>query len=257
MEFIDLHSHYAWHIDDGIQNIDDAYAALKAAKAQNITKIVATPHITPGTTTETEFNKIKHRIDELKILAKELNIEVYSGCEIMLNSDYLTALDNQNYLTINDGPYVLLEFNVTQKLPEDYDERIYEYSLKHNIVVAHVERYFHRHLNLDIIQEWIDRGYVIQINSSSILNQNGTAYENAITLLETGMVHVIANDVHQPSGSRSPNLQDTYDYLSKKYQSEDIIKLMYDNPLAVINGQKPELVKVHKNSKIRWFKRRK
>ena len=51
----------------------------------------------------------------------------------------------------------------------------------------------------------------------------------------------------------------TYDYLTKKYQSEDVIKLMYDNPLKIINGQKIELVKLNKikTSRIPWFKRRK
>ena len=138
MEFIDIHSHYTWHVDDGIQDLDEALAALKAAKAQNITKIVATPHITPGTTTIQEFNKIILQIGKLKTLAKSLDIEIYEGCEVMLNSDYLTLLENNHYLTINNGPYLLVEFNVTQKLPEDYDERLYEYSLKNKLVIAHV-----------------------------------------------------------------------------------------------------------------------
>lgn len=259
MEFIDIHSHYAWDIDDGINDLDEALEALKAAKKQNIGKIVATPHLTPGTTTALEFAQMKQRINELQALAKQLDIEVYPGCEIMLNSDYLTALQDQNYLTINNGPYVLVEFNVTQRLPEDYDERIYEFSLKNKIIVAHVERYFNHHLKLDIIEQWLDYGYVIQINSSSILNSNSRSHEFALELLERGMVHLIANDVHRSSGIRSPNLQDTYDYLTKKYQSEDVIKLMYDNPLKIINGQKIELVKLNKikTSRIPWFKRRK
>lgn len=256
MEFIDIHSHYTWHVDDGIQDLDEALAALKAAKAQNITKIVATPHITPGTTTIQEFNKIILQIGKLKTLAKSLDIEIYEGCEVMLNSDYLTLLENNHYLTINNGPYLLVEFNVTQKLPGDYDERLYEYSLKNKLVIAHVERYFHHHLNENIIKEWIDRGYIIQINSSSILNQ-GTSHDFAIRLLELGMVHVIANDVHRSSGLRSPNLKETYDVLTKKFNGEDIIKLMYDNPLAIINGQPVELIKIRKVSKIPWFKRRK
>ena len=71
------------------------------------------------------------------------------------------------------------------------------------------------------------------------------------------MVHVIANDVHRSSRLRSPNLKETYDVLTKKFNSEDIIKLMYDNPLAIINGQPIELIKIRKVSKIPWFKRRK
>lgn len=258
MSFIDLHSHYAWNVDDGIETIEDAKAALKEASLQNITKIVATPHITPGTTTINEFKKIKERINELKELAKEYQIVIYQGCEVMLNGDYLELLDNHQYLTINKGPYLLVEFNVTQKLPEDYDERLYEYGIKQKIVIAHVERYFHRNIDLDIIRDWIDQGYIIQVNSTSLLGIHGSVIqENAYQLIDNGMVHVIANDLHRPSGKRSVNLQETYKVLSKKYNSEDITKLMYDNPLAIIEGNFPKLVKAQKTTKLPWFKRRK
>ena len=36
MELIDIHSHYAWDIDDGIANLNDAKEALTKAKKQNI-----------------------------------------------------------------------------------------------------------------------------------------------------------------------------------------------------------------------------
>lgn len=39
--------------------------------------------------------------------------------------------------------------------------------------------------------------------------------ENAYQLLDNGMVHVIANDVHRPNGKRSVNLQETYEVLAK------------------------------------------
>ena len=31
MEFVDIHGHYAWDIDDGIRDLDEARAALKNA----------------------------------------------------------------------------------------------------------------------------------------------------------------------------------------------------------------------------------
>lgn len=39
MELIDIHSHYAWDIDDGIANLDDAKKALTKAKNQNIKEL--------------------------------------------------------------------------------------------------------------------------------------------------------------------------------------------------------------------------
>lgn len=257
MQFIDLHSHYAWEIDDGMPSLQDAKTALNEAKKQNVEQIVATPHITPGTTTAKEFITIKERIQDLQQLAKDYNIQVYPGCEIMINSDYLSIFDDQQYLTINDSNYILVEFNVTQKLPEDYDEKLYELSLHHKLIIAHVERYFHHGLDLDIIQNWIDRGYILQMNSTSLLATHGsTIQDNAFRLLELGMISVIANDVHRCSGKRGPQLLDTYEMLTKKYQSDEIEQLMYDNPLKIIQNQPVQPIKVKKRSKLSWLKRR-
>lgn len=258
MEFIDIHSHYAWGIDDGMPSLEDAKTALAKAKVQNVKKIVATPHLTPATTTAKEFTLIKDRILELQKLSKEYDIDVYSGCEIMLNSDYLTIFDDKQYLTINNSDYILVEFNVTKSLPDDFEERLYELGLRHKLIIAHVERYFHHGIDLDIIQNWFDRGYILQMNCTSLLGVHGSTIEdNAYQLLENGFISVIANDVHRCNGKRGPQLLETYDILTKKYQSEAIDQLMYDNPLKIIQNQSVEPVKVKKRSKLSWLKRRK
>ena len=76
----------------------------------------------------------------------------------------------------------------------------------------------------------------------------------AYTLLEKGLIHVIANDTHRITKHRYPNLNDTYELLIKKYSSDQIKKLMYDNPLAIINGEDILPIEI---DKIPWFKRRK
>ena len=89
MQFIDIHGHYAWGIDDGIANQDEAIKALKLAKENNISSIVATPHVVPGTHNETDIQHFKKRINDLKLLAQQENITVYEGCELFLNHDYI------------------------------------------------------------------------------------------------------------------------------------------------------------------------
>lgn len=257
-QFIDIHSHYAWGIDDGIASKDEANVALFEAHKQNITKIIATPHLLPKTTTAKDFQQIKDRIEELQTLAKNYQIDIYPGCEVMLNHDYLSIFDNQQYLTLNHTNYLLVEFNVMQKLPEDQAERLYEVSLRHKPVIAHVERYFHHGLNKNIIDDWYEQGYVMQVNTSSLLGIHGsTIQDNAYRLLESGYVSLIGDDVHQAKGRRSIHLQETYDLLTKKYQSDDIDILMYDNPLKIIHGEAVKAVHIKKRSKLAWLKRRK
>ena len=82
MQFIDIHGHYAWDIDDGMPTQEDAIRALHVAKQNNITTIVATPHVIPGSHTLEDIKHIKDRINELKELALKNNITVYQGCEL-------------------------------------------------------------------------------------------------------------------------------------------------------------------------------
>ena len=88
MQFIDIHGHYAWGIDDGIQTQEEALEALKIARKNNISAIVATPHVVPGTHNETDIQHFKDRIANLKTLAKNENIEVYEGILRYEKADY-------------------------------------------------------------------------------------------------------------------------------------------------------------------------
>ena len=47
-KYIDLHSHIAWGIDDGMPSIEDAVKALELAKDDGIVGICSTPHFIPG-----------------------------------------------------------------------------------------------------------------------------------------------------------------------------------------------------------------
>lgn len=92
----------------------------------------------------------------------------------MLNDECLIGLQNDLIIPINNGPYVLVEFNLSRKINGDCLDYLYEYSLKHKLVIAHVERYFYKDLDLSMINSWIKQGHIIQVNSSSFLGENGS-----------------------------------------------------------------------------------
>lgn len=43
-KYIDLHSHIAWGIDDGMPSIENAIRSLESAKKDGIVGICSTPH---------------------------------------------------------------------------------------------------------------------------------------------------------------------------------------------------------------------
>lgn len=260
MQFIDIHGHYAWGIDDGIANQDEAIKALKLAKENNISSIVATPHVVPGTHNETDIQHFKKRINDLKLLAQQENITVYEGCELFLNHDYIQAIDHQLLIPIENTSYLLVEFDVRKELGKEYEveDYLYEIEIKgYKPVIAHVERYFPHGIDLQRIEQWIDNGYVIQVNASSLLGVHGkTVKNNAYQLLNNGLLHIIATDTHRSQGHRIPCLLEVYQLLSKKYDYQTLKALMFDNPLHVLQNEAIETIQMNQSFFKKLFKRR-
>ena len=68
------------------------------------------------------------------------------------------------------------------------------------------------------------------ILSLSFLGENGKKIKNnAYTLLEKGLIHVIANDTHRITKHRYPNLNDTYELLILIYALKSIHKVDQNN----------------------------
>ena len=151
-------------------------------------------------------------------------------------------------------------FDVRKELgnENEVEDRLYEIQYKgYTPVIAHVERYFKDSLDIERIQDFIDNGYLIQVNATSFLGYHGKhAQKFAYQLLNQGLLHVIATDTHRCDGHRSPCLQEVFDLLVKKYSYEDIHTLMYENPLHIINNEEVDLIEGKTSFFKKIFKRR-
>ena len=236
MAFIDIHGHYAWDIDDGMPSLEDAKKALEKAKNNRISTIVATPHVVSG----------KHTLKDLEVIKDRIH--------------YLEALEQNIFIPIENTHYLLVEFDVRKELgnENEVEDRLYEIQYKgYTPVIAHVERYFKDSLDIERIQDFIDNGYLIQVNATSFLGYHGKhAQKFAYQLLNQGLLHVIATDTHRCDGHRSPCLQEVFDLLVKKYSYEDIHTLMYENPLHIINNEEVDPIKGKTSFFKKIFKRR-
>lgn len=260
MQYIDIHGHYAWDIDDGIETKEDAIEALRIAKDEHMNSIVATPHMIPGRHSENDIENIRERIKELKAEGEKLNIRVYEGCELFLNQDTLEALDKNIFIPIGNTRYLLCEFDVRQELSDDerdVEDLLYEIDIRGYIpIIGHVERYFKGKIDIDRIKEWKDSGYVIQVNSTSLLGLHGkTCQKNAYTLIDNGLADVIASDTHRSHGHRIPNLNRISQLLSKKYDYDIVKILLCNNPQHIINDEETENIKIKKSLMKKIFGR--
>ena len=244
MKYVDLHSHIAWEIDDGMPSMQDANIALQQAKKDGIIAIASTPHIVPGQTSLQNLQYIYKRQLELSQLAKNYQIQIFHGAEMFMNNDFFQALEQNMYLTINASKYMLCEFDVRKDIsqienPEDF---FYEIQVRNMIpLLAHVERYFHKGVDLQQIQSWKQMGILIQVNRTSLLGLHGkTIQKNAWDLLENGYASIICTDTHRAQGNRVEILSDIYQEVYERLGADNAKRLFYTNPAHILNNEKVE-----------------
>lgn len=248
MNFIDIHGHYAWQIDDGIQSVEECKQALEIAKKNNIQTIIATPHLVGEVHYIEELKEIKDRIIELKNLGNQYDIEVLFGSEIMLNSDYMKLIQSQCLISFENTDYLLCEFDVRKELgnEDEVEDRLYELQVAgYKPIIAHVERYFHKKIDIERVENFIDMGYVIQVNTSSLMGEHGKMCKNnAWKLIEKGLCHVVATDTHRVKGTRQPNMLEAYQEIKKHYGEANANLLCIDNPRHIISNEDIEKMTV-------------
>lgn len=258
MQFVDIHGHYAWNIDDGIRSKKEAKEALEVAKENGIIGIVATPHVVPGVHSPEDIQKMRQRLYELRVLAQQYQIGVFEGCELFLNHEYLDALKQKIFIPFENTQYLMVEFDVRKKLGQEYEVEEYLHEIQmqgYKPIIAHAERYFPEGIDLQRVRDWVESGYVIQVNASSLLEVHGkTIKNNAFQLIQHELAHVIATDTHRSQGKRIPRMRQAFQALSKKYDYRTVKQLLYTNPIHLLKNEEVETISVKKPLLNKWFK---
>ncbi|ERK47222.1 tyrosine-protein phosphatase [Faecalitalea cylindroides] len=239
--FIDLHSHIAWDVDDGIKTKEDAIKALEQAKEDGIVGICSTPHVICGKTDTVAFQNILLRQQELMEIAKEMGVFVYSGAEMFMNIDFLDSLDNGIFQTLNESRYMLVEFDLSRDIHyiSYIDEYLDELFCRGFIpIIAHVERFFPTGLDLEMVENWLEMGCLLQTNRTSLMGFQGKVIQrNAHHLVKNKMIHLVASDTHRTVGNRIEKLSDAYQVVIKLTDTEYADQLFLRNPLIILDDE--------------------
>lgn len=239
--FIDLHSHIAWDVDDGIKTKEDAIKALEQAKEDGIVGICSTPHVICGKTDTNAFQNILLRQQELMEIAKKMGVYIYSGAEMFMNIDFLDSLDNGIFQTLNESQYMLVEFDLSRDIHyiSYIDEYLDELFCRGFIpIIAHVERFFPTGLDLEMVENWLEMGCLLQTNRTSLMGFQGKVIQrNAHHLVKNKMIHLIASDTHRTVGNRIEKLSDAYQVVIKLTDTEYADQLFLRNPLIILDDE--------------------
>lgn len=239
--FIDLHSHIAWDVDDGIKTKEDAIKALEQAIEDGIMGICSTPHVICGKTDTNAFQNILLRQQELMEIARKMGVYIYSGAEMFMNIDFLDSLDNGIFQTLNESRYMLVEFDLSRDIHyiSYIDEYLDELFCRGFIpIIAHVERFFPTGLDLEMVENWLEMGCLLQTNRTSLMGFQGKVIQrNAHHLVKNKMIHLVASDTHRTVRNRIEKLSDAYQVVIKLTDTEYADQLFLRNPLIILDDE--------------------
>ena len=229
---IDLHCHILPGIDDGPVDMQTSIDMAMIAAEDGIETIVATPHI----------KDILHSTFKLRALVSQLNIYLELQnipVKVLLGGDVFALLNPSHFkdYTINNSRYILLEFPHNY-LPSNNKDILFSLALNGICpIITHPERNLAIIKKPDLLLDMLYGNVLVQITAGSLTGKFGRDEQAcARYLLRKEAVHFIATDAHS-SEFRRPVLSEGVEYAGKILGKERAMKLVRDNPEAVLKNQ--------------------
>lgn len=200
---IDIHSHIIPNVDDGARSVEETFNILKEAQEAGFTDVILTSHFLLNYY-ETNAQELIFWKDKLQEVLDQRgpNIKLHSGMEIYISNQMEELMQKNKLLTLANSRYMLIELPIASNV-QYLDYVIYYLEAKGiKTIIAHPERYKCVQKDPDIVEEYIEKGCLIQCNYGSIVNLYGREAEKTIkTLLKKNQVHFLGSDVHRENGT--------------------------------------------------------
>jgi protein-tyrosine phosphatase len=229
---IDVHCHILPSMDDGSSSMEESLAMARIAVADGIRTIVATPHVNNVIPTpELIAEKIALLTDVLK--REGLSIDILPGGDVAS----ILPVEIVSLYTVNRTRYVLLEFPHSH-LPANAEQILFEWQLAGLCpIITHPERNPSILKRPDCLARFVDAGALVQVTAGSLTGTFGVDVQACAShLISCGWVHILASDGHS-SHYRLPRLTEGVRVAAQLIGEEAALKLVQDNPAAVIAGR--------------------
>jgi protein-tyrosine phosphatase len=232
---VDIHSHILPEVDDGPKSWDVCVAMCRAAAADGIRHMVASPHANDRYHYDREY--MQGLVAHLQELVGDTP-KITLGCDFHLSYENLQdAFANPSRYVIGKTHYLLVEFS-NYGVPQNTTDSFHKLGDRGiTVVITHPERNPILRENLQRVVEWAEQGCIIQMTGSALTGFWGESTRRAAEwLLESQAVHVLATDAHDLE-KRVPILSTSRDAAAQIVGDEVAEALVTDNPSAVVNDQ--------------------
>ncbi len=232
---VDIHSHILPEVDDGPKTWDMCVAMCRAAAADGISYMVATPHANDRYHYDREY--LQGLVAHLQQLVGDAP-KIILGCDFHLSIDNIQdALVHPARYVIGDTRYLLVEFSNYSVPQQTTDSFLKLGDCGLTPIITHPERNPILRESPQRVVEWAEQGCIIQMTGSALTGFWGERTRRAaLWLLERQAVHVLASDAHDTE-KRVPILSTARDAAAEICGDEVAEALVESNPRAIISNQ--------------------
>ena len=250
---IDLHCHILPGVDDGAASDEESCMMAQIAVDSGVRIVTATPHCNlRGYFDNYLTEQLREHFLHLNRLFKahDIPLGLRAGMEIYMTPEVPRLLREKRLLTLGGSRYLLVEFDFDGSFT--WACRMLRGVEEQNVVpvVAHPERYRFIQEEPERLFEWLEAGYVLQLNKGSFFGRFGRqAARTAHWCLREGCVHAIGSDAHSPY-QRTPRLSDIHAYISEVASPAAADALLEHNPARILRDKPVRPVRPDFNSEF-------
>lgn len=194
-DFVDIHSHLLYGLDDGAKSIEDTKFLIQELQNIGCAQFITTPHTTPlvwENTKEGIVNQYEKVLGELSLNSSSLRV----ASEYLMDDSFLKRLETEKLLTLKDN-YVLVEMSYINPPIQLYEIILELNSQGYQPVLAHPERYNFYKNDYGSFKRLKQAGCLFQMNLLSATGYYGSGItEVADYLLKENMYDFVGSDVH-------------------------------------------------------------
>ncbi len=220
----DLHSHLIPGIDDGSKSLEDSIAMLKKYAELGYKKVITTPHVMSDfyrNSPETILGGLE--TVQKEIAAQGIDIKIEAAAEYYLDFHLTDLIKEKKILSFGDR-YVLFELSFSQEQPNVHEVVFDLITEGYKPILAHVERYPFYNNNWERIEEYRNRGVLLQMNMLSLTGHYGPQVKRmAEQLIERNYIDVIGSDCHHLHHLELIDEMRTNPYLHKIAAKENLL----------------------------------
>jgi protein-tyrosine phosphatase len=231
--FVDIHSHMVPSGDDGVRSVDEAVELVLEAGSRGTAVQYATPHaMERHPFTDERRRRVTAAREQIR-MRLEGRVDFRVGWEISPEPWLLDA--DPRMLSMEGLDACLLELPLPHTGPRDLDTFVAcaEHIAAAGLVpiMGHPERCDLIYDDLDQVTELRGRGWLSQVNASSLLGRHGGHVQDAgWTLVETGRADLVASDGHR--ANRPPWLDEAFAAVAVRIGREAALPLFTGAALA-------------------------